>query len=636
MGLYFKTSIVLFYIPIIAVHLIKKNINVKDKQFNYLNPKRYLRYVKLIISYKVIILIIFVSIISNSIVIYQNNKYESLYKNIAEIEGEAIVISNKKEKKYNDIYKIKIIYANNCRKYKNTYLYLRINKSMKKNLDYGDKIKFNGNFIEPEIARNYQGFNYKEYLKTIKIYGTIKCDYVDIIEKDKVNLISRISNKISMDIERNIDEIIGNEETGIVKGIILGDKNDIDEEMQEDFKTSGISHILAISGMHVSYIVIAINLFFKKKIGNRNTKIFIILFLIIYMFITGFSPSIVRAGLMSMLLIGSEIFYRKNDLATSIGLSLLIIVIYNPFLLKSVGLQFSYIGTIGIIVLNKNIKNILKRIKIRNKKWKYSIKTKNLRLIKKVQDILSVTIAAQASILPIMIFHFNVFNTYFLITNLLVSIIIGPLLVFSVLGIVSSFIYYPLAKVISCVLTILAQFLINVSKFSQLPFSKIYFPTPTIYIIVSYYIVLLLSNFKYKLYNAKSLNNTQIRVRNLIALIKYKFFIYRKTILKLSIFFISIIVIFKFIPKDLNIHFIDVGQGDCTFIVTPFNKTILIDGGGSHSSEYDVGKSTLLPYILDRGYTKIDYMIVSHFDQDHVGRIINCDGRVKSKASNYK
>ena len=83
-----------------------------------------------------------------------------------------------------------------------------------------------------------------------------------------------------------------------------------------------------------------------------------------------------------------------------------------------------------------------------------------------------------------------------------------------------------------------------------------------------------------------------------------------------------IISIIKVIPKDLRIHFLDVGQGDSTFIETPKNKTILIDGGGSMSKNFDVGKSTLLPYILDRGYTKIDYVIISHFDQDHVGGIL--------------
>ncbi len=68
----------------------------------------------------------------------------------------------------------------------------------------------------------------------------------------------------------------------------------------------------------------------------------------------------------------------------------------------------------------------------------------------------------------------------------------------------------------------------------------------------------------------------------------------------------------------MKIYFVDVGQGDCTFIVTPRNKTILIDGGGSLLEEFDVGKRTVIPYLLDRGYTTIDYIMISHFDQDHV------------------
>ena len=72
------------------------------------------------------------------------------------------------------------------------------------------------------------------------------------------------------------------------------------------------------------------------------------------------------------------------------------------------------------------------------------------------------------------------------------------------------------------------------------------------------------------------------------------------------------------LPKGLKIHFVDVGQGDCTFIVTPQNKTILLDGGGNLSDYFDVGKKIVVPYLLDRGYQQLDYVMVSHFDQDHV------------------
>ena len=81
---------------------------------------------------------------------------------------------------------------------------------------------------------------------------------------------------------------------------------------------------------------------------------------------------------------------------------------------------------------------------------------------------------------------------------------------------------------------------------------------------------------------------------------------------------LMILVAMHLMPKDLNIYFVDVGQGDCTLIVTPQNKTILMDGGGSLKDNFDVGKKTLIPYLLDRGFTSIDYVFISHYDMDHV------------------
>lgn len=98
----------------------------------------------------------------------------------------------------------------------------------------------------------------------------------------------------------------------------------------------------------------------------------------------------------------------------------------------------------------------------------------------------------------------------------------------------------------------------------------------------------------------------------------------------------TILIMFFNIKNVLKINFIDVGQGDCTFIQTPNNKTILIDGGGSSFGTFDVGKNILVPYILDRGYTKIDYIIVSHFDSDHVRWIILCYRRIKSEKYNNR
>lgn len=132
-------------------------------------------------------------------------------------------------------------------------------------------------------------------------------------------------------------------------------------------------------------------------------------------------------------------------------------------------------------------------------------------------------------------------------------------------------------------------------------------------------LILLFFNFIFYIYNSKSLNQTQRRIKNLIALMKYRYMLNKKRNRKIVVLIIiSLVYIINIPTSKMSINFVDVGQGDCTFIITPKNKTILIDGGGSKSNSFDVGKSTLIPYILNKGYTKIDYIVISHYDQDHV------------------
>lgn len=146
MGLYFKISIVFFYIPIIAIYLfIKRILNQKTNQkFKLMGMKRYLRYLKLILHKKVILSIILFSIISNTIVIFKNQKYENSYQEQEKIVGEALVISNPQEKEFSNRYKIK---------YKNTYFYLRVNKKLTESLEYGDKINLSGEFSKPKTRK---------------------------------------------------------------------------------------------------------------------------------------------------------------------------------------------------------------------------------------------------------------------------------------------------------------------------------------------------------------------------------------------------------------------------------------------------------------------------------------------------
>ncbi len=629
-GLYLQISIVPIYILIVAIYLIiKKYYKRKKKKFKIFSIQRYSRYLKIVFNQKVIIIILISSIISNSIILIKNQKYKTLYKNIQEVKLVGTIISNKKEKEYKDIYNIKIEELNNSKRYKNTKLLIKVDKKIKKSLKYGTRITLKGQFVEPNEKRNYGGFNYKEYLKTKEIYGLVDVEEIYKIENDKNNNIIYLFKEISLNLTNTIDKMLNKEQASILKGLILGDTTNIEENIYEKFQISNMSHLLAVSGMHISYIILGINTILKKRIGKRKTKVTIIILLIFYMMICGISPSMFRATVMGILVTLSDLLYRKNDIWTSISFSLLILLIYNPFLIKHVGLQLSYLGTIGIILFYKNIFEALKNIKSKDNKIKFN--KKRILLISKIKEILSVTLAVQIIILPIIIYQFNFIGIYFILTSIITSIIVAPIIFLSIISIILYLLINPLGTIGCLFLQVLINILIKITDFSNLPYSKIYIPTPQICIIVFYYITIFLSNYIYSIYRKRKINQTQRRFRNLIELFKYK-----KRTSKINYNFIILIIIiiiifYRYIPKNLETHFVDVGQGDCTFIKTPRNKAILIDGGGSKSKEFDVGKKTLLPYILDRGYTNIDYVIISHFDQDHVRFYLIYIKRNKSK-----
>ena len=604
-GLYLQRSIVPFYFILLMIYIIIK-LPYYKKKFKIFSIKRYFRYIKIIFQLNIILTIIISSLISNIIIKYKNSKYDNLYKGIENLEVTGIVVSNKVEKEYYNRYKIKVIEG----KLKNTYLYI----NSKEELEYGDKVDVNGEFIEPSKARNYKGFDYKEYLKTLKIYGTVKAENIKVLEKNKANIVMQISNRIFMKIKETIKSTYSEKNAKIVMGVMLGYTDEIDEETKQDFSNSNISHVLAVSGMHISYIIILVTNSTKKLFGKRQSKIISSIVLLIYMFITGFSISVVRASIMGILSCMSFIVYRKSDTLNNISISALIILINNPYSLTSLSFLLTYGGTLGIIYFEPIVEKILTSIKIRNRKWKY-VFFRIQRKCKNIIEIISISISAQVVITPIMALNFNSIGIGFILTNLMLSYIIGIIVMGGFIQILISMISINAGIAIAKIIEIPVYGILLISKIS---FGNFKIVTPDLYQVIVYYIVIFLFRIFYQIFRSKDCSPTQKRVKNTIYLLRYKLRPYFSKIIVVCLFIILLICGIKKIPRALRVYFIDVGQGDSTLIVTPNNKTILIDGGGSKT--YDVGKNTLEPYLLDRKIKKIDYAIISHYDQDH------CDG----------
>lgn len=502
------------------------------------------------------------------------------------------------EKEYTNMYTIKIKSGG----YKGKKFYLYVKKDENNKLKYGDLIEIKGEYTISSEARNYKGFNYREYLKTKNIYGSIKADsnQVKVIQEDKLNSILIFSNKIRNYIVNVSNELLPQKTSNLLVGILIGDKSGISENIIQNFKISNLSHMLSVSGAHTSYIILGITFILSKsKISKKWIYILTIFTLILFMFITNFTVSVIRACLMSIIVLGANLLYRKPDIWTNISVSLLVILIINPFAINEIGLQLSYLGTIGIILFNKNIESFLNKIKINSK----------------ISKLLSVTISAQIMIMPIMIYKFNIMSLTFFISNVLASPFLGISIILGFITIFISLIFFNLAKVLAILLSSSLEILIAISEFTaKLPLSSILIKTPYIFTLISIYCLVLILNYIYSIYNLKT--NLRLFQKQILKRIK------KRNIKKLLSITISLIIVFNIfsfyyslIPKDLKIHFIDVGQGDSCLIITPKNKKILIDGG-----EGEPG--VLLSYLLDRRIKTIDYIVISHFDSDHCNGLI--------------
>ena len=376
---------------------------------------------------------------------------------------------------------------------------------------------------------------------------------------------------------RNIilDRIKNNNENTnfqILNAVLVGDKTSLEKEIKDSFRISNLSHMLAISGAHFGFIIIFCTFLVKRLKFKRLGQIITIFLIVFFMTLTGMTPSVVRAGIMALISILSSILKRKTDIYTSLAIALFIQIINNPYVIFDVGLQLSFGGVLGIALFTKPIEEKLNRIKEL-----------------KINSALAVTLGANIIIMPIMMYQFSTISLTFVISNLLAGSLLGAIMILGFVSIILNI------KPLYFVLNLLVSLFSKIADIcSKLPLSLIYIKTPSLIQIFLIYLII----FLFYLIFTGRLN--LFRIKQII----------------ISFLIIIFILNYRIPNNNLIIHFIDVGQGDSCLMLHK-GYVIMIDGGGSTDSKYDIGENTLVPYLLARKINKIDYLIVSHFDSDH-------------------
>lgn len=431
-------------------------------------------------------------------------------------------------------------------------------KFFKEKVSIGSSVIVKGKLVSPKNNTVPYLFNYKKYLYNKRVYYTLKIDSIKILNENS-NPFIKLKNRV-------IKHVNSYKDSTYLYAFILGKTELISDEVLTSYRENGISHLFALSGLHVS-IFSSILLFILKKLRFKEilNYVLIFIFLLLFSFITGFSPSILRATLLFFLLSINKVFYLNIRTLDILYLVFIILVIINPFIIYNLSFILSFTAAFFLIFSSDLLKG------------------KNYFV-----SLFKVSLLSYFASLPLSIYYFGYTNLLGTILNLvfvpLVSFVVFPLTLLT-------FIISKFYSILNITTNLLESLSLLFNKFKII----IYFPRINLIFVFIYLSILMLY-------------------------IKFK----KKICLYLIIVLLIFFKIRPYMDNNTYIYYIDVGQGDSILVVTPhLNKTILIDTGGivSFNENYksNIVKNKTIPFFRRIGINRVDYLFLTHGDYDHAG-----------------
>jgi len=453
--------------------------------------------------------------------------------------------------------------------------------------EYGDVLKIRGKLEKPTRQKNFGEFDYELYLAREKVFTYLNIWQEKDIQKigeDDSNFLVSFSLSVRDKINEITKQTLSPPYNYLLIGMLLGEKSFIPPYLKEIFTEAGIMHILAVSGLHVGIIAMALLALFGILRLPKKLKLFsLILILIMYASITGFRPSVLRATIMFVLLIGGKLINRSRNLNISLFFAAFLILLSNPLILYDAGFLLSFIVTFFIINLTPILQGLFSKIVV----W--------------IRNPLAVSTAAWIGIFPLSAYFFSKVSIIAIVSNIFIipltgiAVILGFTTFFT--GMISIYLAGIIANINYLVLNLIT---LTAKSFSSLPFAFIYVAQPSIMVIILYYLMVF---FIIEMFYKKTISQK----------------IKKKTTLIILPVILLIIIVQVFYPADnLKVNFINVGEGDCILIEAPNKIDILIDGGGTPQSDFDVGSKTVIPYLRRKGIDEIDLLILTHPHLDHL------------------
>lgn len=509
-------------------------------------------------------------LVTDSITGYTSDYLEGLEGNNAAVTGRVVSIVKKDDEYFKlQLSDVSIISDNGARSYKKKILVNVYSDIADYRTVLWDRVYITGEVSIPKERSNPGTFDYRRYLKSIGIRCIITAENIENVKKaGGIAALLKSAKCRTADI---FESALG-DDSAVVMGLLFGETSGIDEDIIETFRRGGTAHVLAVSGLHLG-LLYSFLCRFKRKKRSIPADIAIVLALSAYTALAGFTASVVRACLMIFIHIAGNHLNRRYDLISSTCVSMIIILAVNPMQVYSAGFQMSFLAVITLGIMIPLIQ-------------------------KKIKGILLPMIAVQTGMVPYTMYVFNYVSLTSVISNIPVYFIAAAMIPAGIL--VIAFCWLPvIAKPAAMITGLFVKLLLWCNDFTYMGGVFTFDVTsPSVIFLAVYYIFIF--------YMCSEAGQIALIRRN-----------YKKIA---AVFAAAVIcgagcsVYLSDGFEKTDMVFVDVGQGDCLYIKAG-GKNLLIDGGGSFN--YNVGKSTLKPYLLKNGVTKIDMAIATHLHTDH-------------------
>ena len=452
----------------------------------------------------------------------------------------------------------------------------------KQSVQIGNKVNVKGELSLFEEARNPGNFDQKFYYEKQKIGAFLWAEALRVTDRES-NPLKQGLYELRQKWKRILIDAAGEEDGGALAAILLGEKQGMDREIRELYQVNGIAHVLAISGLPLSFLGVGVYHLLRRITGSYTVGgLAGVLFLSAYILMIGMTVSAFRAMVMFLFRIGADLSGRHYDSPTALAAAAVTVCMWRPLSLYDSGFWLSFGALIAIIFILPIFKNL-------------------------PAQSLWASVSVNLFLLPILMYSFYEVPIYGVFLNLIVIPLLSVLMAAGLIGtMISLFWEHAGEAIFLCCRIIFRVYEHSCEAALRLPFARVVTGQQDIWKILFYYVFLFAAVL---LLRKKEENKGEKRSR--------------KKRVVLSVLLVGTgmtILLFTAQVKDkITITMLDVGQGDGLVIRGPEGKTYFMDGGSSDVKK--VGEYRIEPYLLSQGIGSLDYVFASHGDQDHISGI---------------